>query len=127
MPWPKWYCQMRLTITRVVSGLSGLPIHSASAVRRPVVCEPTESSGLSFPSTVRKPGWTVWGSEPPGMIVGEISPAKSVTVITSPSGLGLMSSNAASSFLRLSYFALSSFFMSFSGPPPSSSNWRDTR
>ena len=35
IPLPKWYCQTRLTITRAVSGWSGLVIHSASARRRP--------------------------------------------------------------------------------------------
>ena len=47
-PWPKWYCQMRLTITRAVSGLSGSVIHSASASRR--CC-----SGASAGSSSRAP------------------------------------------------------------------------
>ncbi len=33
--WPKCHCQMRLTITRAVSGFSGEAIQSASASRRP--------------------------------------------------------------------------------------------
>ena len=37
MPRPKWWNQIRLTITRAVSGLSGDAIHSASANRRPDV------------------------------------------------------------------------------------------
>ena len=34
MPWPKWWCQRRLTITRAVSGLPGSAIHFARARRR---------------------------------------------------------------------------------------------
>ena len=37
MPWPKWCCQSRFTITRAVSGLSGCATHFASASRRPVL------------------------------------------------------------------------------------------
>ena len=33
-PRPKWYCQMRLTMERHVSGLSLRVIHLASAARR---------------------------------------------------------------------------------------------
>ena len=33
MPRPKWYCQMRFTITRAVSGCSGSVSHLASSVR----------------------------------------------------------------------------------------------
>ena len=38
MPRPKWWCQMRLTMTRAVSGFCAEPSHSASARRRPDVC-----------------------------------------------------------------------------------------
>ena len=37
-PRPKWYCQIRLTITRVESGLSLPLIQRASASLRPVDC-----------------------------------------------------------------------------------------
>ena len=36
-PVPKWYCQMRLIITRAVSGWLGWVSHLASARRRPLV------------------------------------------------------------------------------------------
>ncbi len=45
-PLPKWYCQMRLTITRAVSGLSLLAIQLASALRLPVEVASMGGSGI---------------------------------------------------------------------------------
>ena len=45
MPWPKWYCQMRLTITRAVSGFSGSAIQPASSAEGCAVS--AGSSGVS--------------------------------------------------------------------------------
>src|SRR5687768_143860 len=62
MPRPKWYCQMRLTITRAVSGLSFDAIQSARTVRRPLVLAPVAGVGVTaLPGvmTARRPGSTL--------------------------------------------------------------------
>ena len=58
MPRPKWCLQTRFIHTRVVNGFSGLVIHFASAVRRPVVFAVAGASGISkFPGRhFKKPG-----------------------------------------------------------------------
>ena len=55
MPRPKWYCQMRLTITRAVSGLSGEAIQSASTRRRPGTCAPGVGVGITGLRRCRAP------------------------------------------------------------------------
>src|SRR5262249_58342634 len=60
-PRPKWNCQMRLTITRAVGGLSLAASHSASTRRRPEVCawgRGSGSTGVALVSTDGKPGST---------------------------------------------------------------------
>ncbi len=60
MPWPKWWLQMRLTITRAVSGFSGEPSHSASARLRPEVrpfAGGSSTVGLPYVITLTKPGF----------------------------------------------------------------------
>lgn len=46
MPRPKWCCQIRLTITRAVSGFLGLAIQPASARRRPELARPAGTTTL---------------------------------------------------------------------------------
>ena len=46
-PWPKWCCQIRLTMTRAVKGLSRLAIHSASSLRR-LSPSPSRLAGLEW-------------------------------------------------------------------------------
>ena len=48
MPRPKWYCQMRFTMTRGVSGFFGSASQLASTERRPVEFKP--SGGAIFES-----------------------------------------------------------------------------
>ena len=57
-PLPKWYCQMRLTITRAVRGFSRLAIHLASSCRR-LPTRPSMSTGSELPEmALRNPGCT---------------------------------------------------------------------
>ena len=60
-PKPKWYCQTRLTITRVVSGLFGSVNQRASVTRRRDVVEPSGGAGnegCETTSTAGTPGPT---------------------------------------------------------------------
>src|SRR5215467_11039204 len=58
-PEPKWYCQIRLTITRANKGFSALANHSANALRRPVDLACKGGSGTSPPPNADgKPGLT---------------------------------------------------------------------
>ena len=59
MPTPKWWCQRRLTITRVKSGLSPRAIHSASFFRRsPSAAWAVRSKSLSPGTHATPPGVT---------------------------------------------------------------------
>ena len=60
MPRPKWCCQMRLAMTRTVSGWSGLANQRASASRRPLdlPCTGGTITGEAGVITDRKPGCT---------------------------------------------------------------------
>ena len=104
-PRPKWYCQTRLTITRVVSGLSGWVSQLASAVRRPVGWRVGGTGTVSgWPSrTVRIAGLELAALRSPGIVVGGGDRAD-VGRRRAPSaaGSGLSSSNAASCFWRSS-------------------------
>ena len=77
-PRPKWYCQTRLTMTRVERGLSGRLSQRARASRRPVDCgaagdgsiragagSSTERNPGSIGSCLRSPGITVGGDDRP--------------------------------------------------------------
>ena len=85
-PWPKWCCQIRLTMTRAVRGLAGSIIAWASS-NRPLPWE--KGVGLSPAITRRNwrgtfsPGWT--GS--PWMATG-ISSAPPSTKVWTCSGTG---------------------------------------
>ena len=55
-PLPKWPCQMRFTMTRAVSGFSGLAIQSASVRRRS--CSAESRASCFVPSTLNTAGTT---------------------------------------------------------------------
>src|SRR5438093_11147146 len=62
MPRPKWCCQIRLTITRAVTGLSFDAIQFARTERRPLLRAPAGGSGIlgsGAPRTCGKPGSTL--------------------------------------------------------------------
>src|SRR5690348_8831589 len=66
MAWPKCQSQRRLTMTRGVSGFSGLAIQSARALRRPSIVVgigsdpvvPSDDDVIDVVSTLRTPGAT---------------------------------------------------------------------
>ena len=83
-PRPKWYCQIRLTITRVDSGLSGRVSQRARASRRPVELRRGRAAARSGPArgraTDRKPGSIGSCLRSPGITVGGATGPTSVAV-----------------------------------------------